>query len=64
MEPYIRLFIKLHGHEMGGTLHRPIVDAMAAGDAVRAEEAVRAHVVAGGTGLVEFLKTNGVVHQR
>jgi DNA-binding GntR family transcriptional regulator len=64
VEPYIRLFIKLHGHEMGGTLHRPIVEAIESGDATRAEDAIRVHVVAGGTGLVEFLKTDGVVHQR
>ena len=61
VEPYIHLFLTLHGSEMGGTLHRPIIDAIASRDVQRAEAAVHAHVVAGGTGLVGFLKTNGVV---
>jgi DNA-binding GntR family transcriptional regulator len=62
--PYIRLFLKLHGGEMDGTLHRPILDAIEGGDRDVAERAVRHHVVAGGTGLVAFLRSSGVVHQR
>jgi DNA-binding GntR family transcriptional regulator len=64
VEPYIRLFLKLHGHEMKGTPHRLIIDAIESGNPGRAEATVRAHVVAGGTGLVEFLKSNGVAHER
>ena len=57
--PYIRLFLKLHGQEMKGTDHRAIVDAIDTGDPDEAERTIRHHVVAGGIGLVEFLKTNG-----
>ena len=62
--PYIRLFLKLHGQEMRGTGHRAIVDAIDSGDPEQAERAVRHHVVAGGTGLVEFLKANNALHTR
>jgi DNA-binding GntR family transcriptional regulator len=64
LEPYIRMFLKIHGHEMGATLHRPIVEAIESGNPLKAEDAVRAHVVASVTGLVEFLKTNPVREQR
>jgi DNA-binding GntR family transcriptional regulator len=64
LEPYIRMFLKIHGHEKGATLHRPIVESIESGNPVRAEEAVRAHVVASVNGLVEFLKHNDVVKER
>ena len=62
--PYIRLFLKLHGQEMKGTDHRAIIDAIDAGDPAEAERVIRHHVVAGGTGLVAFLKTNGALHSQ
>ena len=60
----IRMFLTVHGHEMGDALHRPIVEAIESGDPEKAERAVRAHVIASVNGLVEFLKTNNVAHQR
>jgi DNA-binding GntR family transcriptional regulator len=64
LEPYVRMFLTVHGREMGDAVHRPIVEAIESGDPSRTEDAVRAHVVASVNGLVDFLKTNSVAEQR
>jgi len=57
VEPYLRVHVGVYDPpEMLGSEHRHLVDALKAGDPVRAEAAVREHVERAGVHVVDVLK--------
>jgi DNA-binding GntR family transcriptional regulator len=60
VQPYLLLYFSVYGLvEMPGFEHQTIIDAVRGADGVRAEEAMRNHVMSAASGVVEFLKSSG-----
>jgi len=60
VEPYIRVHVGAYAHEeMPGAEHTSLLEVLRAGDPLAAERAMRAHVEAAATHIVEFLKRAG-----
>ncbi len=57
LKPYLRLYLKLHDNpERPGYEHEHILEALRSRDPARAEQVVRAHVMANAEGIAECLR--------
>ena len=60
--PYLRLYLSAYRYaEMPGFEHATLLEAIRAGDAARAADAMREHVMSAASGVVEFVRKSEVV---